>query len=528
MRPHFLPRLAAATSTLVTLATVTACSPTPAPRASMTTTESPAARATPTGSPATTLAPPPSRPAPALTVSDETLAATITAALARDPALRDPHGDPIRVSVIRGQVTLAGNVRSLVAKRRAAGIIGGLRGATALVDELVVVAPARLDADIARDIERSLRLDPATRTARVKPTVAAGVVTLRGTVSSAHQRQLIEDETARVPGVKDFTLSVSLPAATRPSDEVTSEVNGRFRDDARLAGGHVRVALTGRSAVLSGTVASLAQRQAAISDARVAGVDDVQASGLQVDPGESDGAARPQSASAADDGHLGDRVRRALAADERVGRPVPAVRVEHGVVTLSGMTGDFRAERAAVDDANQVRGVRRVDQQITVAPALLETDAVIEDQVERSVLNDLEAPDAPHLQITTLHGKVTLRGAVLSPEERRVIEDDVEAVPGVVSVENDLTIRGYAAESSAPTSPRPALRIQVIEKIFWDARVGAGKVTVDAAADGSVTLSGRVDTAEEAKAAVDDAARAGAVRVIDHLTIATGDDGIGR
>jgi osmotically-inducible protein OsmY len=524
MLPRSLLRLATATtSTVLTLVTVTACSTAPAPSASSTTAIS-AAHAAPPVPVVTALAADP--PAPPLTVSDDTLAAAITAAIARDPALRDKPGDGVRVSVMRGQVTLRGNVRSLVAKRRAAAIVNGLRGATALEDELVVVSPARPDADIARDIERSFRTDTATRGARVKTTLSAGVVTLRGTVSSLHQRQLLEDEAARVPGVRAVTLAVSLPMATRAPQEVTSEVNGRLHDDARLVGAHVLVAVTGRSAVLSGAVASLAQREAAIDDARVAGIDDVVASGLEVDPGTSDRDLRAQASAAADDGHLGDVVRRAFASDERVGQPAPAIHVEHGVVTLSGNIGDFRAEKAAVEDANQVRGVRRVDDQTTVAPALLETDAVIQSQVERSVLNDLEAPDAPHLQITTSHGKVTLRGAVFSPEERRVIEDDVEAVPGVASVENDLSIRGYAAESTTPA--HPALRIRVIENIFWDARVGGGKVTVDAAPDGSVTLSGRVDTPEQAKAAVEDATRAGAVRVVDHLTVATADDGISR
>jgi osmotically-inducible protein OsmY len=162
--------------------------------------------------------------------------------------------------------------------------------------------------------------------------------------------------------------------------------------------------------------------------------------------------------------------------------------------------------------------VRRVDDQITVAPARTENDAMVEDEVQRSVFNDIRTPDAPHLEIMTDRGRVTLRGAVASPEEKSLLESDIEEVPGVVAVTDELTVAGRSAQSGQ--ARRPALQIRVIEQIFWDVRVGRGKIHVKATPEGVVTLTGKVNAADEALAAVDDATREGAVRVVDEISVA--------
>ena len=58
-----------------------------------------------------------------------------------------------------------------------------------------------------------------------------------------------------------------------------------------------------------------------------------------------------------------------------------------------------------------------------------------------------------------------------------------------------------------------------MESIFWDPRVEAGRVTVDVAAGGDVTLTGTVASRDEARAAYDDAIRAGAEHVTNRLRV---------
>jgi hypothetical protein len=94
-----------------------------------------------------------------------------------------------------------------------------------------------------------------------------------------------------------------------------------------------------------------------------------------------------------------------------------------------------------------------------------------------------------------------------------VIESDAEKVPGVVAVENDLQVEGYGRQTH-PAAP-DSIRHRATQDIFWDPRVGTGKVSVDVAPDGDVTLNGVVDSWGGAQAARDDAIAAGAAHVID-------------
>jgi osmotically-inducible protein OsmY len=454
---------------------------------------------------------------PALQVTDASLAKALQRSIGGDTVLAQQH---IRVTVLRDAVTLSGSVNSVTAKTRAARLVEGFRGPKELHNELVVAAPPRPDADIAQDVRQVLQYDRATRSAKVQVEVNDGMVTLRGPNASLHERRLLVASAARVKGVKDVVLALAPSTTPRVEQRVAADATQRIADDARLDGTHVTVDVQGRSAQLSGMVGSLAQREAAIEDARVDGIDEVHAQALQVDWRAADQARAQLTWSAPADSQLAEAVRRDLGGDARIGYPLPTVTVTDGVVSLSGSLNDFRSQSAARNDAGAVRGVRSVEDHTTVVPARRESDALIQQQVERTVLNDLQAPDGPHLQMTTAGAKVTLRGNVFSEEEKSLIDSDVEAVPGVIGVEDDLQVQGYGAETHA--GPSGSLRTRVVERIFWDSRVDATRVVTKAAANGDVTLSGPVYSPGEERAAVEDAKAAGAVHVIDHLRLSGG------
>jgi osmotically-inducible protein OsmY len=247
-------------------------------------------------------------------------------------------------------------------------------------------------------------------------------------------------------------------------------------------------------------------------------VSDVNAPALRVDWRENEGARAGALRPLPTDAHIADVVRRRLAEDVLVGAQVPVVHVAEGLVALSGNVMDFRAEKAAVKDADRVRGVGQVADRMTVLPAVRESDATIEEQAQRSVDDDQAAPDAHDVQISTASAKVTLRGAVASPQEKALIEQDVEEVPGAVAVENDLQVAGYGQETHvvAPAS----MRERVNEAIFWDPRIGSDRVSVAVVPNGDVTLSGVVDSRGESRFAAEDATHAGAASVINHIGVA--------
>jgi osmotically-inducible protein OsmY len=323
-----------------------------------------------------------------------------------------------------------------------------------------------------------------------------------------------------VKGVKDVMLAFASERTPAAEDRIAREVNQRLADDGRLDGAQVTVHVQGRSVRLAGTVGSLAQREAAVEDARGDGVDEVEALGLRVDWNAATQTRARLPHFAPTDSALAAAVLRDLQGDPRIGFPLPTVTATQGVVTLSGKVSDFRTRRAATDDAGSVRGVRRVDVQLTVTPARRESDATIQQMVERTLLDDVETPDAPHLQMTTSGAKVTLRGNVVSQEEKLLIASDVEAIPGVIGVQDDLHVQGAGAAADPP--PAGALRTRVVEQMFWDARVDSSRVLTAVTPDGEVTLSGVVYSPQEERAAVEDAVGAGALHVVDHLRIAGG------
>jgi osmotically-inducible protein OsmY len=287
-----------------------------------------------------------------------------------------------------------------------------------------------------------------------------------------------------------------------------------FADDARLDRTHLTAQVHGRDAVLVGVVGSLAQRAAALEDAREAGAATVDAGEVRIDasaPAADLGADRPPP----DDAHVADVLRRTLSGDPRLGGQAPSVRVQLGAVTLSGTVIDFRAKRAANRAARGVSGVVGVEDRMTVLPVKVESDASIQKQVLESVYSDTVVSDAPNVQITTQRARVTLRGRVASPEEREAIQTDAEEVPGVVAVDDSLEVEGYGRGTHAASAE--AVRHDVIEAIYWDARVEVGRVQVSALADGSVTLSGTVDSASQSRAAAEDAIGAGAVHVENRI-----------
>ena len=457
-------------------------------------------------------------------ISDARIAGAVTDAIAADPVLRS---QAVHVSVASGQVALGGTVRTLAQKRRAERLVGGFKGAAAVTDGLVVSAVHRADAEIARDVDEAIETDPATRSASVKVAVSGATVTLSGTVDSSAQRDLVAEVASRVQGVLEVHLAGLIARGSPRTDvDIATGARDELRDDARLDGTLVEVAVHAGNATLTGDVGSLAERDAAVEDAGEAGATSVDARGLRIDWREVDRLRAATKRPLPTDDLIATAARRRLSNDPRVGLATVTVDAAQGVVTLAGTVADFRADRAAVRDARRVSGATRVEDHITVLPAKRQADSAIEKQALRGIYEDVAAPDARNVQVLVSRSKVTLEGSVASLEDRKVIDDDVEEVPGVVAVRDDLKVDAGGPRSVAVAPD--TIRRRVSEGIFWDPRVGPGEVHVDVVPDGDVTLGGAVDTWQEDHAAVDDAVRAGAAHVADHLRVADAPGDAGR
>lgn len=144
----------------------------------------------------------------------------------------------------------------------------------------------------------------------------------------------------------------------------------------------------------------------------------------------------PSDKKVADD-EIAARALRILAWDAAVPDDRISVKVERGVVTLSGEV-DWQYQRAEAEyDIRRLSGVRAVVNDIVVAPAANPEDvrAKIRAALERNA--ELEASN---ISVTAVGGKVTLGGKVSAWTEREAAETAAWSAPGVSEVDDRIEL----------------------------------------------------------------------------------------
>lgn len=139
---------------------------------------------------------------------------------------------------------------------------------------------------------------------------------------------------------------------------------------------------------------------------------------------------------------LETRVRAKLARDPRIPVPVEiAVLADGGIVRLRGTVGSFRQRRVAVEDAESVRGVYEVLDDLNVR---LENNARrVDDELRGAALQtliwDAGVPsDAIDVKVT--NGCVTLKGEVDDQFQSDAAFNDVASLQGVVGLTNEIIV----------------------------------------------------------------------------------------
>jgi osmotically-inducible protein OsmY len=193
--------------------------------------------------------------------------------------------------------------------------------------------------------------------------------------------------------------------------------------------------------------------------------------------------------------------------EPRVDNEAIAVSTEDGDVTLRGTVGSFREKREAASAAKRVFGVTKVDNELRVR--LLDDerrdDADLRGAVLQALMLDSLVPAT--IDAAVKDGIVTLTGWTPYNYQRAEAEFVAGNVPGVIGLDDqvELTI----------DDPTPADVRQSIEKAFKrDASLDAETLSIDTY-DGTVMLSGRVDSWVEHDAAVNAAWAAPGVRAVE-------------
>jgi osmotically-inducible protein OsmY len=180
-------------------------------------------------------------------------------------------------------------------------------------------------------------------------------------------------------------------------------------------------------------------------------------------------------------------------------------------VTLRGTVGSFREKREAANAAKRVYGVTKVDNELGVR--LLDGDRRDDADVRGGVLQALmlDAAVPSTIDASVKDGIVTLTGTTPFNYQRAEAEFVAGNVPGVIGVDDqvELTI----------ADPTPSdVRHSITKAFKRDASLDAEALSIDTF-DGTVTLSGHVDSWVEHDAAVNAAWAAPGVRTVEDLIV---------
>jgi osmotically-inducible protein OsmY len=228
----------------------------------------------------------------------------------------------------------------------------------------------------------------------------------------------------------------------------------------------------------------------------------------------------------------------ALRLDPRVSASDVAATATGSSVTLKGSVSTLRAKRVAESIARNTTGVALVDNQIVVAPTPAVAQGILLARTtEALVANPIT--ESFEIDATASAGVITLRGTVDSYAEKAEAEDVASTVPGVIDVENELSVSHplpfvydpytypyYPYRDTwkdfAPTyqlQTDAAILQDIEDEMFWSPFVDANQVTVTIDA-GVATLTGTVNSFRESAAATENAFEGGAVQVPNRLHVA--------
>jgi osmotically-inducible protein OsmY len=211
--------------------------------------------------------------------------------------------------------------------------------------------------------------------------------------------------------------------------QITQDVLDELFWDPAVTVANLSVSTTDHQVTLMGTTATYGEKLEAEEAAyRVGGVRDVD-NDIVVDPGAF--GLRSDEDIAAD-------VRTALILDYAVPDDRITVSVLDGYVTLSGSVAWYYQSVAATDDAAMIKGVKFVDNQVTVMQPEASASE-ISSGIARAFARNAELYD-DNVVVSADGGHVTLSGTVETWGEYETAEDVAWRSPGVTSITNNIIV----------------------------------------------------------------------------------------
>lgn len=139
------------------------------------------------------------------------------------------------------------------------------------------------------------------------------------------------------------------------------------------------------------------------------------------------------------DAQIREEVERLLRETSRVDWHEVQVAVADSIVTLTGAVDSAREKRNARQLAEDVQGVRHVDDQMQVKNFVKRPDAELAEEVRHALLRDAYV-ESTTIEVSANAGEIQLDGSVPTYHMRKAVEDVTWWTPGVINVDNLLLV----------------------------------------------------------------------------------------
>jgi len=281
------------------------------------------------------------------------------------------------------------------------------------------------DAALTTQIRQQISSDPSFMTIapNLQVTVENGTVTLGGNVPNDQDKRRIESLVRRTSGVTtinnqlQISTQTSQGGATSPGGSATSSSSSESTDQnksSESSSSSPQSSLNGSSTGATTEGAANSEPAVGTSTSSSQGASQSEASGQSSGQSSSD-----QSQSSTLQGSQGGT-------SDTTG-------------TSSGASSSSASPESRAYPSSQFSNIQ----------ATSDTDRSLGRQIIRELRTDTTMTSIlPNIRLNIDSGKVTLTGTVSSEEQKRTIETSVQKVPGVTSVDNQLTVGSSSTGSS--------------------------------------------------------------------------------
>ena len=195
-------------------------------------------------------------------MNDLQLTKRIRDALAHDGRLSETA---VGVSARNGVVTLRGSVQTHRRKLDAQTIAASIDGCRDVYNELTVEPPGQhSDEEVTDFVRKALESDADVHSETILVMVSRGIVQLSGNVTTPAERAIAEDVALAARGVREVKNLLLVSRDGRIEDEALMDrIREALSHTRGLRDTNVHVAVTGETAILTGAVQELWQKQTA-------------------------------------------------------------------------------------------------------------------------------------------------------------------------------------------------------------------------------------------------------------------------